>query len=104
MSQVTAVPQYLESLAKQQDRAAGDIESGTEAAAGTGKKLWYDHGVVFGQTASALQACESERKKTGDTMKEVSEALAENLRTAAAKYQATDEQASEVIDQQVLPR
>jgi hypothetical protein len=102
MADLNVNPAYLTDLAKQQDRAAGEIGSGTKAVAGTAEKLWYDHGPICGYTAQAMTDCESVRRNTGDTMKKVSEALAEDLRDAAAKYVATDEAAGGVIDQQVL--
>lgn len=69
----------------------------TSAVAGSAKNLWFDHGVICGQTASAMQACENERDRAGNTMSKVSDALAENLLKAAASYATTDEQASQNI-------
>src|SRR5262245_32221981 len=102
MEDLSITPSYLTDLAKQQDRAAGEIGSATKAVEGTAEQLWYDHGDVCGQTVSAMKALERERRNTGDTMTNVSEALAANLRQAAADYGATDEEAGAVIDQQML--
>lgn len=102
MSDLSVTPNYLEDLAKQQDRASGEIADATKDVAGTPDKLWYDHGVLCGYTAQALKACVRDRKYTGDTMKSVSDALAANLRQAAANYSATDEDAGGALGRQVL--
>lgn len=102
MSDLDVTPNYLKDLANQQDRAACEISDATVAAKGTEEKIWYDHGVLCGHTAQALRACVHDRTKTGDTMKAVSEALAANLRQAAANYSATDEETGDVLDKQML--
>jgi uncharacterized protein YukE len=101
MTDLSVTPNYLEDLAKQQDRAAGEIADATKAAAGTAEKLWYDHGPICGHTAQAVRALEGDRKYTGDTMKSVSEALAKNLRQAAANYSATDEKTGDALGRQM---
>ncbi|WP_025737949.1 type VII secretion target [Mycobacterium genavense] len=93
---------YLTDLAKQQDRAAEEIESGTKAVEGAAEQLWYDYGPICGYTAQAMTDCESVRRNAGNTMKMVSAALAEDLRDAAAAYVATDQAARGVIDRQVV--
>lgn len=102
MSDLSVTPNYLEDLAKQQDRASGEIADATKDVAGTPEKLWYDHGVLCGHTAQALKALVSDRQYTGDTMKSVSDALAGNLRQAAANYSATDSETGSALGQQVL--
>jgi transposase len=102
MSDLDVTPNYLEGLASHQDRAAGEIATGTDAPKGTAEKIWYDHGVLCGHTAQALKACVADRKRTGETMKAVSDAMAANLRQAAADYSATDEGTGEVLDKQML--
>jgi hypothetical protein len=103
MTDVWVDPAYLEKLATRQDEAADEIADGVAGVEGCAENLWYDHGVVCGGTAISMQASEDERTRAGKTMELVSEALAENVRKAAANYVVTDEQADTVIDQQVLP-
>jgi transposase len=102
MSDVDVTPKYLESLAGQQDRAAGEMSDAAKDTDGTEEDIWYDHGVLCGHTAQALRGCVRDRKRTGETMKAVSTALAANLRQAAADYSATDEGIGEVLDTQML--
>ncbi|MEE6140082.1 ESX-1 secretion-associated protein [Mycobacterium sp. 050128] len=102
MADLSVNAAYLTDLARQQDRAAGEIGSGTKAVEGTAEKLWYDHGPICGYTAQEMTDCESVRQNTGNTMKKVSEALAEDLRNAAARYVATDDAAGGAVDQQVV--
>jgi hypothetical protein len=104
VTDLSITPSYLTGLAKQQDRAAGEIGDATKAVAGTAGKIRYDHGILCNPTVAAMKACEAERKQGGDTMTKVSNALAANLRQAAADYGATDEQAGGVIDTQMLGR
>jgi hypothetical protein len=100
--EVTVIPEYLEDLAKQQDRAVAEISSATAGPKDTFKKIWYDHGVLCGSTAQALRGLVQDRARTGATMTAISEALAANLRQAAADYRATDASTAEALDTQML--
>jgi hypothetical protein len=103
MEDLKVDPKYLTDWAVRQDDAATEMANGVSGVAGTAKELWYDHGVICGGTALSMEASEGERERAGNTMQAVSLALAENLRVAAKKYAKTDTQASDVIDQQVVP-
>lgn len=101
MTDVTVEPAYLQELATQQEGAVDEIGSGLSGVAGTAKDLWFDHGVVCGAAIKQMQRSESQRKEAGEAMQKVSTALAENLTTASAGYVATDEQAGDVLDDQM---
>src|SRR5947208_1390313 len=103
MTDVTVQPAYLDELATQHEGAISEIGSALSGVDGTAKDLWFDHGVVCGAAIQEMEKTEGERARAGEAMQEVSAAIAENLCTASASYTATDEQASDVLDDQMLP-
>jgi hypothetical protein len=102
MTELTVTASYLNDLAELQDQAAAEINTATSGVNGSAENLWYDHGLICGSTATAMQRAEREREDAGSTMQKVSEALAEDLRNAAAGYTTTDEQTGSNVDKQML--
>jgi hypothetical protein len=102
MTGLSVDPTYLDERAEDQDYAAEKIQSAKEATKGIVTDLWFAHGPICGETVTAVEDLEQVRKATARTMKQVSDALAENLRAAARYYSAADIQYAAGLDQQVL--
>jgi len=101
MTRLNVVSNDLETKAQDQDYAAEKIESAKNATQGIVTSLWFAHGPICGQTVTAVDDLESVRRATARTMKQVSDALATNLSTAADTYDSTDTENAKALNAQV---
>jgi uncharacterized protein YukE len=102
MGDVSVDLDYVESLAKLQDQAAGEIGDAIDDLGDSIGKLWWDHGPICGESIMAMTALAKIRKKAGNNMQKVSEELADKLRAGSAEYRKADEETSDNIDTQML--
>ncbi|MCV7077965.1 ESX-1 secretion-associated protein [Mycobacterium szulgai] len=92
-------PEYLNTLATRYDNAATNVETATQAAAGTSESVSITHGSYCSKFNSALQMFESTRSNAGASLQGLATQIAENLRSAASLYLDTDQQWAGTVGQ-----
>ncbi|MEE6178174.1 ESX-1 secretion-associated protein [Mycobacterium sp. 050134] len=101
MADLEVNPSYLLKLATAHDEAVNNIAKGAEAPAGIGVQVWITHGILCGPSAEAVREAEGDREAAFAVVREVSAALAEDLRTAAKAYQGADQNAASGLNHEM---
>lgn len=104
MANLSVTPEYLDKLAKKQDDAASAAAEAATTATGVSTSCWVTHGVISGSSNGAFGTTADARKAAGETLQKASADLAGKLRTAKLTYQGVDEDLSENLDKQILPK
>jgi hypothetical protein len=94
----------IRALAAGQDNAAKGINDAVLAVQGVGDNTTRTHGFICAVTNSAVKEAEAERATGGGRTAGVCTELAQKLRSAADKYEATDVAEKEKLDDQMPPR
>lgn len=94
----------IRGLATWQDYAAKGINDAVLAVQGVGDNMTRTHGLICAVTNAAVKAAEAERATGGGRTAGVCTELAQKLRSAADKYDATDLSEKENLDNQMPPR
>jgi hypothetical protein len=102
MEELLVDPDYVETLAKNQDRAATDIEEALKAPADLGYNVWITHGVICFPGNQEVVKAEAARSAALTATQAVSTSFAAKLRKAEKAYEGTDHQESEHLNKQLL--
>ena len=94
----------IRALATGQDNAAEGVNDAVLAVQGVGDNMTRTHGFICAVTNSAVKEAEAERATGGGRTAGVCTELAQKLRTAADKYEATDLAEKGNLDNQMPPR
>lgn len=101
MDNLTVTPEYLETLAAWQDKAAENADEAKHATAHTLRKLTGSHGAVSKASNEAADSAEGKREKAAAKIKQAAEDLAYQLRHTVGMYEGTDDAARRSIDRQM---
>lgn len=102
MTDLSADPDYIRSLAPSQDAAAEAFGAAASAVSGIAHDVSSTHGVVCGGVKNALKDAEDAHNKLASAMQKYSSELAEWLRTAASAYESTDGLAARNLNRQII--
>lgn len=97
-------PANLRTVASQQDQAAGQLGSSAAIAHGVGWSMFANHGVICSAAAAATGGIEGTRDIAVRALQHVSSDLASKLRSAAGRYESTDQEHACKIDGEMHPR
>ncbi|BBY27261.1 ESX-1 secretion-associated protein [Mycolicibacterium sediminis] len=89
-SGVRVMTAHLRQLSAAQRRAAAEIKSATGVTHGVDESVRVSHGVIAWSTANAVESANRVRRATGRSMERASDALGDDLGTAAGRYDDTD--------------
>ena len=97
--QVTAA--HLRELAAKHGQASAEIASATESVSEVDRAIGTSHGVIARSTAAAVEAVQLARRDAGNSVACASDAMGENLASAADRYEATDRASGARIEQRL---
>lgn len=95
---------HLRELAARHGQAAAEVISAIELVSGVDSGIRRSHGVIAWSTAGAVEAIHYARREAGISVSGESQALSDNLRGAASRYEAADDASGADLDKQVRPR
>ena len=94
---------HLRELAAKHGQAAAEITSATESVSAVDSAIRTSHGVIAWSTAGAVEALQLARRDAGCSVARESDAMGENLASAADRYEATDRASGASIGQRLQP-
>ncbi|MCH9730552.1 MAG: ESX-1 secretion-associated protein [Actinomycetia bacterium] len=94
---------HLRELAAKHGQTAAEVTSATETVSGVDTAIRKSHGLIAWSSAGAVEAIQEARRGAGKCAADESEALSENLISAAGRYEATDHASGASLDRQLPP-
>ena len=104
MADLEITPDYLDTLARNQDEAAAHAKTAAGAGSGLVGGVWLTHGVAPSYFNVMLGIALKHREEIGSDVYKSATRLAESLRDASKVYAGVDEELGRSLDAQVLPK
>lgn len=101
MTELNVTDSYLEMKAEFQGLAAENIGNAKSDLDDIVSDLLWAHGLFFSSSREAIAALQSLRQSAAETMQQVAEGLAANLRAAEVVYSDTDTDNAGTLDEQM---
>ncbi|MUL45704.1 ESX-1 secretion-associated protein [Mycobacterium sp. CBMA293] len=103
MTTLNVIPGKLRELSGKQSEAAGHYPAASSATASTAAKVSSTHGTICSATATAVTSAMAARTTACTNLQGMVTKTAEDLMTAAGRYEQADAQGADNINQHPMP-